>query len=105
MAYMKWVLNIREAARIQMEQGMLGVVAAKSGVPEGRLRDWLEKKTIDDPSHGELMLLHRALSPPEELDNVVSETEKQRAEELAKYARGRRRFTHSDNLLAFDESD
>lgn len=103
MSYMKWAATIRDAARIQMEQGMLGVLAAKSGVPEGRLRDWLEKKTIDDPNHGELSALHKALCPEE--NNVISESEEQRAEELAKHARSSKRFTRADHISAFDESD
>lgn len=103
--YKRWIATIKAAAQTQMEQGMLGVLAAKTGIPEGRLRDWLEKKTIDDPMHGELTALHKALCPPEEQTNVVSETEKQRDEELAKSERGRKFYTRTDRLSSFDESD
>lgn len=105
MAYMKWVQTIKEAARIQLEQGMLGVLAARTNIPEGRLRTWLENKTIDELSRGELLTLHKALCPPEENVNVVTETDKQRTEELEKVARGRRSFTFSDKIVSFDESD
>ena len=105
MAYMKWVRTIKDAARIQLEQGMLGVLAARTRIPEGRLRTWLESKTIDELSRSELVALHAALCPPEDVVNVVSETESQRAEELAKVDRGRKCFTFADRVASFDESD
>lgn len=105
MAYMKWVQTIKEAARIQMEQGMLGVLAAKTQIQEGRLRTWLENKVIDELSHGELISLHKALCPPEERIDVVSETEKQRAENLAKTDSVSRCYTFADKIASFDESD
>lgn len=105
MAYMKWVHTIKEAARIQLEQGMLGVLAARTKIPEGRLRTWLENKTIDELTRPELFELHRALCPSEETTNVITETEKQRAEELAKADRSGRCFTFADKIASFDESD
>lgn len=104
MAYMKWVQTIKDAARIQLEQGMLGVLAARTQIPEGRLRTWLENRTIDELSRSELMALHTALCPPEET-NVITETEKQRDEELAKINRSGRCFTFADKIASFDESD
>jgi hypothetical protein len=103
--YKRWIATIKATARIQMEQGMLGVLAAKTNIPEGRLRDWIEKKTIDDLMHGELTALHKALCPPEEQANVVSESEEQRNEELAKSNRSGKFYTRTDRLSSFDESD
>lgn len=62
MAYMKWVSLVRDAVSEQQDRGMLGVVAARTQIPEYRLRDWVTKKTIDDLSHTELTALHNMLA-------------------------------------------
>jgi hypothetical protein len=107
MAYMKWVSMIRDALLEQHERGMLGVIAAKSGVQEYRLRDWVTKKTIDDLNYGELAKLHDVLSEHVivEAQNVVTESEEQRATELAAFARRSAGNNCEECGVSFDESD
>jgi len=107
MAYMKWVSMIRDAVIEQHERGMLGVLAARTNIQEYRLRDWAEKKTIDDLGYSELTKLHDALSEHVimEAQNVVTESEEQRATEIAAFARRSAGSNCEDCCISFDESD
>lgn len=61
---MKWVAMIRDEIRTQQrEQNLhLGSLAARTGIPEYRLRTWLDSKTIDDLDYSELVKLHEVLT-------------------------------------------
>jgi hypothetical protein len=107
MAYMKWVSMIRDAVVEQHERGMLGVLAAKTNIQEYRLRDWATKRTIDDLGYSELAKLHDAMSEHviSESQNVVTESEEQRAEAIAASARRSAGSNCEECKLSFDESD
>lgn len=107
MAYMKWVSMIRDAVIEQHERGMLGVLAARTNIQEYRLRDWAEKKTIDDLGYSELTKLHDALSEQIvlEANNVVTESDEQRAAAIEAFARRSASRNCEDCSVSFDESD
>lgn len=107
MAYMKWVSMIRDAVIEQHERGMLGVLAARTNIQEYRLRDWAEKKTIDDLGYSELTKLHDALSEHVimESQNVVTESDEQRTNAIEAFARRSASSNCEDCKLSFDESD
>jgi hypothetical protein len=107
MAYMKWVSMIRDAVLEEHQRGMLGVLAAKANLQEYRLRDWVTKKTIDDLNYGELAKLHDVLSEHVivESNNVITESDEQRATELEAFARRSADSNCEDCRISFDESD
>jgi hypothetical protein len=84
---MKWSAGIRDVVKEWHARGMLGVLGGLSQIPEYRLRDWATTKTIDNLSHVELRTLDDILFP-QELANasVVTESEEQRTEELARFS-------------------
>lgn len=107
MSYMKWVAMIREGITVEEQRGKLGIIAATSGIQEYRLRDWINKRNIDEPSYGELAKLHDVLAERVILEagNVVSESEEQRAEQLDAFDERSKCQSWCDPGIHFDESD
>jgi hypothetical protein len=61
MSYMKWAAHIRDNVKQLHANGMLGVLAARTSIPEYRLRDWATMPTIDNLSHTEMSAIERVL--------------------------------------------
>ena len=66
--YHEWTAQLRECARQRAARGMLGVIAAQSCIPEGRLRTWIEDDSVRPLSHTEFTVLHEVLA-----DHLVME--------------------------------
>ena len=60
--YHEWCQLLRTLLEQEQQAGKLGIVAAQSGVPEGRLQRWLEKDQSVHLSHTEFLALHETLS-------------------------------------------
>lgn len=107
MAYMKWVALLRDAVQEQERTGWLGVLAARTNIPEYRIRDWATKNTIDNLSHSELASIHDALSQTivTEGGNVVTESEEQREEAIDAFKQRSSSSNVEDKDFSFDESD
>lgn len=60
--YHEWTALLRAHTRACAEKGMLGVIAAQTGIPEGRLRLWSEDDGHKPLSHTEFQSLHEVLS-------------------------------------------
>lgn len=104
--YHEWCKHLRDAAIIDQSAGNLGVVAARSGIPEGRLRRWLAKEI--NLSHAEFLSLHETLSETHvlgsESDAAANAEAKTNAEDCLKPQRCGCQSCE-DNDVSFDESD
>ena len=60
--YHEWTALLRAHTRACAEKGMLGVIAAQTGISEGRLRLWSEDDGHRPLSHTEFQALHEVLS-------------------------------------------
>lgn len=69
-----WVNSLRAKVRDQyVNRGMLGVFAAKTNIPEGRLRNWVNG-SVDDPDYMELQRIHTVLCETDQLPFPDEET-------------------------------
>lgn len=60
--YAEWSRQLKKAVKKELDRGLLGVLAAKTQIPEGRLRDWVTMNVIDDLSHVELNAIQDVLA-------------------------------------------
>lgn len=69
-----WINSLRAQVREQyVNRGMLGVFAAKTGIAEGRLRNWVNG-SVDDPDYMELQKMHMVLCETSQLPFPDEET-------------------------------
>lgn len=73
--------TVREHLQMKAQQGLLGVVAARSQVAEGRLHDWCNDPS-KVPNYGELIDIQAAMSLEVILDAPESDEETQAQQPL-----------------------
>jgi hypothetical protein len=98
MSYMKWAAHIRESVKQMHANGMLGVLAARTHIPEYRLRDWVTLPTIDNLSHTEMTAIEGVI-------NAVSTSKGSPGKTSNQGAQQRGCQSCEDNDISFDQSD